>query len=752
MPIAAIVPFVRSCGAGGRFVDRELLIEIGVEEIPASWLPGLTSQLATRLDESLRVLRLPPAAPVETFSTPRRLVVRVGKLAERQTDFEELLTGPPVSAAFDASGQPTPAALGFAKKNYVEVPALERLETPKGTYLAFRKQIRGKAAVDVLPDVLTGLLRALTFPKTMKWDASLEDGKGELPFGRPIRWLLFLYGGRVVPFSIYRTPRAQGPLVQEIRSGAVTFGHRFLTTSGRAGRAIKVKGFDDYRKRLAENFVMLDRRERRDRITRDLDSEARRRAGRVSRQAGGLSLLQEVPDLVEYPKVVSGTYSDEFLTLPEEVLTTTMIHHQHFFPLVDDQGRLQPVFLAVLNTESDKPEQIARNLERVLTARLRDARFFFDADRRHKLDSRIDKLATVLFHKKLGNYAEKAERISTLAAAIARDLLKSPAAEDAARVAGRLAKADLATDMVREMTELQGTMGGIYARADGHPEDVWKAIALHYLPVGVEADAPPTKAQLGPAALPWAAVAIADKLDTVVGMFAAGERPTGSRDPYGLRRAAQGLVRILVDLPELTGQDIRVTLGELVALARDPFGQLDAGWEPPLFEFLHERVRYVLEQRGFDVRNVRAVTSGAPDRISPLQARRKVEVLPEFTESADFKQLATLFKRVRNIARNFDGAGGALDRTLLLEPAEVALLAELDARQPAIDAAVSSGQGFRQAFAEAAKLGPAVAKFFDDVLVMAEDPQLREARLRLMKRLETLMLQLADVSEIVPES
>jgi glycyl-tRNA synthetase beta chain len=734
------------------FVDRELLIEIGVEEIPASWLPGLTSQLATRLDDRLKELRLPPAAPIETFSTPRRLTVRVAKLAERQTDFEELVTGPPVSAAFDASGQPTPAAAGFAKKNYVEVAALERLETPKGSYLAFRKQMRGKAAVDVLPDVLTGLLRALTFPKTMRWDASLDDGKGDLPFGRPIRWLLFLYGGRVVPFSIYRTARAQGPLVQEVRSGAVTFGHRFLTTSGRAGRAIKVKGFDDYRKRLAENFVVLDRTERQDRITRELDSEARRRAGRVSRGAAGQALLHEVPDLVEYPKVISGTYSDEFLSLPEEVLTTTMIHHQHFFPLVDDRGTLQPVFLAVLNTESDKPELISRNLERVLTARLRDARFFFDADRRQTLESRVERLGTVLFHKKLGSYAEKAARVSALAAAIARDLLTSPAAEESARTAGRLAKADLATDVVREMTELQGTMGGIYARADGHPEEVWKAIAFHYLPIGVESDAPPTREQLGPAAVTWAAVSLADKLDTVVGMFAVGERPTGSRDPYALRRAAQGLVRILVDLPELTGQDIRLTVGELVTSARGGFADLDPGWESPLFEFLHERVRYVLEQRGFDVRNVRAVTSGAPETISPLQARRKVEVLPEVAESPDFRQLALLFKRVRNIAKNLDGAGGEIDRGLLTEPAEAALLAELDARQPAIDAAVSSGQGFRRAFDEAAKLGPAVARFFDDVLVMADDAALREARLRLMKRLETLMLQLADVSEIVPES
>jgi glycyl-tRNA synthetase beta chain len=734
-------------------MDRELLIEIGVEELPAGWLPGLTTQLATRLEARLKELRLPPAAAIETYSTPRRLTACIGKVAERQTDFEELLTGPPVSAAFDAAGEPTPAAVGFAKKQGVEVSALERHQTAKGTYLAFRKQLRGKAAVDILPDVLSGLLRELSFPKAMRWDATLDDGRGDLPFGRPIRWVLFLYGGRVVPFSIYRTPIAQGPLVQEIRSGAVTFGHRFLTTSGRAGRAIKVKGFDDYRKRLAENFVVLERSERQQRITRELEIEARRRGGRVSKQAGGQSLLQDVPDLVEYPKVVSGTFSDEFLTLPEEVLTTTMIHHQHFFPVVNEHGKLQPVFLAVLNMEGDRPELISRNLERVLSARLRDARFFFDADRRQPLETRVERLETVLFHKKLGSYAEKARRISDLAGAIARDLLKAPAAEAAARTAGRLAKADLATDMVREMTELQGTMGGIYAREDGQPEDVWKAIYYHYLPIAIEADAPPTKEQLGAATATWAAVSLADKLDTVVGMFTVSERPTGSRDPYGLRRAAQGLVRILVDLPDLTGIDVSPTLQDVVELAARSFPNAEPGWDVALYEFLAERVRYVLEQRRSDVRNVRAVTAGAAPAIAPLHARRKLDVLPEFTESADFKQLAMVFKRVRNIARNLaEAASGQVDASRLTEPAEVALLAELERREPAIRAAAASGQGYRQAFGEAARLGPPVAKFFEDVLVMAEDPEVRQARLRLMKRLEELILELADVSEVVPET
>jgi glycyl-tRNA synthetase beta chain len=326
--------------------------------------------------------------------------------------------------------------------------------------------------------------------------------------------------------------------------------------------------------------------------------------------------------------------------------------------------------------------------------------------------------------------------------------------------AGRLCKADLASDMVRELTELQGTMGGLYARADGEPEEVWRAIYYHYLPLAMEAEAAPSRAQLGPAALTWASVSLADKLDTVVGMFAAGERPTGSRDPYGLRRAAQGLVRILLDLPELTGLDLRLTLGPLVARARAAFpaGAPEADAEAALWAFLHDRVQYALEQRGNDVRNVRAVTHGAAADVSPLVARRKLEVLPGMTGTPEFSALAVLFKRVRNIARHLDDAAyaeaeaqGPALAGLLAEPAEAALLAEMDARRPAIERAVAEGAHFEAAFAEAARFGPAVAKFFDDVLVMAEDQTLRTARLRLMRRLEALVLSLADVSEIVPE-
>src|SRR6478735_6895812 len=555
-------------------MDRELLIEVGCEEIPASWLPGLTRQLGDQLDARLKEFRLKTDARTETFSTPRRLTARVAKLAERQTDHEELVTGPPVSAAYRSDGAPTPAAVGFARKYGVEISALERHETPKGTYLAYRVHQRGKATVDVLADVMGGLLRDLTFPKQMRWDAFLEDGKGDLVFARPIRWLVLLYGGRVVPFVIRRTEIAQGPTVQDVRSGSNTYGHRFLTTSGRAGRAIKVKTFEDYQSRLLENFVILDRPERESRIRRELETHARRLGGRVSGLvAAQSSLLQEVPDLVEYPSVIAGHFPVEFLHLPEEVLTTTMIHHQHYFPVVDEDGKLKPAFLAVTNMQPEKPEIIARNSERVLTARLRDARFFWDEDRSSALESKLDRLATILFHKKLGSYREKADRVSQLAAMIARDALQRPDAVPDAEQAGRLCKADLATDIVRELTELQGTMGGIYAREDGLPETVWKAIYYHYLPVGVEADAPPTRKQLGDAAVTWAAVSLADKLDSVVGMFAAGERPTGSRDPLGLRRQAQGLVRILVDLPRLTGIEAPIILKTLVDRAATP-------WQP----------------------------------------------------------------------------------------------------------------------------------------------------------------------------
>jgi glycyl-tRNA synthetase beta chain len=738
-------------------VDRELILEIGCEELPASWLPALTNQVGEIVAAQLREHRLPPESPVETFSTPRRLTVRIVRIPERQSDLEELLNGPPVSAAFKPDGTPTPAAAGFAAKQGVDVAALERVRTPKGEYLAFRKRQRGKASVDVLPSVLGGTLRGIAFPKLMHWDAMLEDGRGELLFGRPIRWLLFIYGGRVVPFTIARTPAAQSGQVQEVPTGAVTYGHRFLTTSGRAGRAIKVRSFDEYRARLLENFVILERSERHNKIARELDAKAQRLQGRVSRTVHGESgLLNEVPDLVEYPSVIAGTFALEFLELPEEVLTTTLIHHQHYFPVEADDGRLKNAFLAVINTEPDNERTIARNAERVVSARLRDARFFWEADRKIALESRIDRLGTLLFHKKLGSYKEKAVRIERLAGWIAANALGADeATAKLAATAARLAKADLTSDMVREFTELQGTMGGIYARAEGLPEEVWKAIYYHYLPLGVEADAPPAKAQLGKAAVTWAAVSLADKLDTIVGLFAAGEKPTGSRDPYGLRRAAQGVVKVLVDLQATTGVQPAIDLRALVDRAFDGYSgsvtpENDA-WRSLLMGFLWERTEHLYGQRGSGADEIRAVRSD--DWALYNTIKQRLDALKQVRHSDQFRALAALFKRVKNITNNTKEDGRDLPelKAALKEPAELALADAMIERWPLLEKAVAAAR-FGEIVQTFADLQPFVDRFFKDVLVMDDDVSLRDARLSLLVRLrQAVMQKIGDISEIAAE-
>jgi glycyl-tRNA synthetase beta chain len=733
-------------------MDRELLIEIGLEELPAAWMPTLTRQLKERLEARLKEFRIAPGDEIETFSTPRRLTARVARIAERQEDLDETITGPPVSAAIGKDGQPTPAALGFAKKQGVAFEQLTRAQTPKGEYLAYQKHVRGRSAVDTLPDILGVLLRDLPFPKQMHWDARLDDGKGELPFGRPIRWLLFLYGGRVVPFTIGRSALASNSQVQDVESGAVTYGHRFLATSGRAGRSIKVRSFDEYQSRLSEHFVVLDHSERRDRIARELEIHARRLGGRVQLKEHA-GLLEEVADLVEYPSVIAGFFDAGFLVLPEEVLSTTLVHHQHWFPVVTDHGTLKEAFLAVVNTQPTNERLIAKNAERVVAARLRDARFFWEADRKQTLASRLERLHTVVFHKKLGgngSYRDKADRIETLAEWIASEAFCRPDVAAHAAQAARLAKADLVSDMVFEFPELQGTMGGIYAREEGLPDQVWKAIYYHYLPIGVEADAPPTKTQLGEAALTWAAVSLADKLDTVVGLTNAEEKATGSRDPFGLRRQMHGIVRILMDLPELADVDREIGLRDLVVAANKRFG---GGNEKPVNDavvtFAQERVRYALEQRGSPYAVVRGATAGAGD-VRPLRARRVAAALQRMRTSEDFQALAVLFKRVKNIARELK-SDASLDRAALTEPAERALLAELDARRPNIKRAAEAAD-YRQAFTEISALRPVVDRFFTEVFVMADDERLRTARLRLMADLRDLILDLADISEIVPQT
>ena len=754
-------------------MDCELLLEIGCEELPATWLPGLKEQLADLLGRALDGARLGAGSPVETYATPRRLTAHVSAIHERQADEDETLTGPPVSAAFGKDGEATPAALGFARKHGVEVADLQRVETRKGVYLAIQVTHRGRDAVDVLPDVLASVLRSLSFPKKMRWDAELDDGRGELLFGRPIRWLLFLCGGRVVPFVIHRLLSVESRYVGDVRTGAVTYGHRFLSNGGTPGQALEVKTFDEYRERLAEHCVVLDRQERCDRIERELDALASRFGGHVAlRGRAQVVLLDEVPDLVEYPSVIAGTFAKEFLELPEEVLTTAMIHHQHYFPIADDNGRLTSAFLAVTNARAGEDGTIAGNAERVLTARLRDAQFFWVADRAQPLESQLDRLATLTVHARLGSYEAKAARLERLAAWVATDALGLESDASHAATAGRLAKIDLTTQMVREFTELQGVIGGIYAREDGQPEQVWKAVYHQYLPVGVEAGEPPTRDELGEGAGTWAALAIADRVDALVGLHGAGERASGTRDPFGMRRQAQGLVRILVDLFELTGSSKTPSLGALVGQAarglrsvldgRDTsVDALDGDGLQPLFEFLQDRVRHLFTVRGarYDELNaVMAPFAGRLGDLRPLDVRRRLEALQVFRASDDAQALAALFKRVKNIARELPE--GELATRLppeppaesgLVEPAELQLASSLASCRPRIQEAVKHAE-YGQAFAAAAELRPAVDQFFTDVFVMVEDERVRLARLRLMADLRDLVLDLADISELVPST
>jgi glycyl-tRNA synthetase beta chain len=732
-------------------MDRELLIEIGVEELPASWMPGLTRQIAERLEARLKEFRIAAAAPVEGFSTPRRLTARVGGIAERQEDLDETITGPPVSAAFGKDGQPTPAALGFAKKQGVAFEQLTRAQTPKGEYLAYQKHLRGRSAVDTLPDVLGGLLRDLAFPKQMHWDARLEDGRGELLFGRPIRWLLFLYGGRVVPFTIARSVLASGPLVQDIESGALTYGHRFLATSGRAGRSIKVRSFDEYEAKLSEHFVVLSHADRRDRIARELELHARRLGGRVQLKDHA-ALVEEVADLVEYPSVVAGFYDAAFLVLPEEVLSTTLVHHQHWFPVVTDKGTLKEAFLAVVNTQPADERLIARNGERVVAARLRDAKFFWESDRKATLESRLDRLHTVQFHKKLGSYRDKAERIEKLASWIAGEAFGKPeAAADAARAA-RLAKADLTTDMVFEFPELQGTMGGIYAREEGQPEQVWKAIYHHYLPIGVEAEAPPSKAQLGSAAVVWAAVSLADKVDTLVGMLQ-HEKVTGSRDPFGLRRTGHGIARILVDSDELTGATARPSLLAIVDVARAAFafGPFDEAGRRLLWGFLADRLRHLMTQRGLEYEEIQAVT-GNLDAVATVSWRDLMDraiALRDAKQTATFAAVAEAYKRAANIVDEAWGSQshGQWGRNpqLLTEPAEISLRNILTRVGDEIRSNLAA-RNPQAALKAIASLQPDLERFFTEVRVNVEQDALREARLSLLGEVRDRIYELGDIS------
>jgi glycyl-tRNA synthetase beta chain len=756
----------------------ELLLEIGCEEMPAPWLGGLAGQLRERFVETAGRERL-EAGVAEVFWTPRRLGLRA-ELPVRQSDREEPAWGPAVKVARDPAGKWTQAALGFARKNGVAVEDLgegaKDPSKPGEKHLCVVRKTEGRPTAELLPGVLASVLRALSFPKRMSWDAWIEDGRGAFPFGRPIRWLVLLLDGRVVPFAIHALEGgARGPVV--VASGDTTRGHRFLP-KGEGGRAVGVRSFSDLRERLRERFVLVDPAERLDRI----DAGLRAAGGRFDDHG----LREEWRDLVEYPTVVVGEVPVEFRSLPAEVLETVLVHHQKYIALRDDgigvsaaQGRGDgdsgrarggkiARFAAVVNGDDASASRIVRGMERVVVARLRDASFFLAEDRKRPLSSRVDDLAGVTFHQGLGSYRDKAERLARLVEAMGAFGFLGGAALRAATDAARLAKADLTTLMVREFPELQGVMGGIYLGETGAPDEVATAVRWHYHPVAVEAGAEPASAFAGrdEASRVFAAVALADKLDTLAGYFGLGESPTGSRDPFGLRRAGQGAVRAVLDFWR-PGADERSP--DLQALLREAIAGYGGLKQPPDPEktaaaaelFLLDRLEYVLGARGFAPDEVAAVVH-APDRdetaapfdegarargkvralADPIDCRRRLEALRRVRREvpADFAQLAEAFKRAKNIVAQQAPAAG-VDPALFEVPAERAL-------HDAISLLGAAGDSYEERLRGLAALRAPVGRFFEDVLVMAEDPRVRANRLALLGRTLSLFYRIADISKL----
>ncbi len=596
------------------------LWEIGCEEFPADWLPELTEQLRSEFAKQIEESRL-GAPQVETYSTSRRLVVHVPKLPERQPDLCEEVTGPPARIARSESGEWSAAALGFARKKQIELKNLKILETPKGQYVGFVRQVRGQAVKKLLPSIMAASLRGLSFPKFMNWDAEIPDGRGAFPFGRAIRWMVCLLGSRVVPFEI------QVGDATRVRTGAKSRGHRFLGPKrGRDGTSkglspllhvkrvrepstsFTVTSFRELKQGLRRHSVLLDPEDRLARLEKEIEKrEGEAGAKRASRLRGLTTRF--LADLVEWPGTVLGTYPDEFSSLPVDVVHTVLIHHQKYIPL---EGK--PAFIAVTNMPTDPKGFIRKGSERVVVARLRDAKFFWDEDLKMPLESRKEALDGVLFHEKLGSTKAKVDRVVPLARWLAEDCGVPTGPVERAAI---LAKCDLTTGMVREFSELQGIMGGLYAREQGETEEIWKAIYSHYRPTGLgdEEDFPLNRE--------GALLSLADKVDTLAGMFSVGVVPTGSRDPYGLRRAALGSLRLLLESHRRFDLALAITprrlLGEaLKGVSRHLGREADPKAVQALDEFVTERLRFVFS-RQFRYDEINAVNEdGLASLMTPL--------------------------------------------------------------------------------------------------------------------------------------
>ncbi len=679
----------------------ELLLEIGLEEIPARMIAAAEADLGRRVEAALtRAHLLDAAAVVTSYSTPRRLAVRVEGVLSRQLDSQEQLTGPSWKAAFP-NGEPGPAAHAFAKKAGVPVTALEKITTPKGEYASAIQLRPGQTAETVLNESLPQEVAALAWPKTMYWRPNKPER-----FVRPLRWLLCLLDASVVPLEF-----------AGVRAGNVSYGHRVLY----GDRPVTIDRPASYLATLHTAFVIADVSARRHRIRKALDAATRALPG--ARWREDEALVEQVTHLTEWPTVLAGNFQPEYLALPEEVLVTVMRDHQKYFAVEDEKHALAPHFLTVLNTEVDDAGMaiIRHGNERVLRARFNDARFFWDYDQKIPLEQRVEKLRTVTFQRDLGSYFDKTQSNLLMAKALSATVALDHAALEQAVL---LAKTDLTTELVKEFTELQGIVGGLYARAQGLGETVAKAIYSQYDPA--------------PETVEGQVLGLADRMATIAEMFAIGLEPTGSKDPFALRRAANGVIRILAE------SGLTFTLPGLESLALQSLPR--AGKAGGIFGFLKERLEFYLrDTRGFAYDVVNAVLSTGlttvPDAIARAQA------LTQVRGSDDMVAVSAAFKRIKNILRQAPEPEGAVAPQDLIEPAEKHLYAETTRVAPQVEA-LRGQQQYQQALEFIATLRPAIDGFFDKVMVMAPEAHLRRNRLALIAAVLSDFSHIADFSEV----
>lgn len=679
---------------------QDFFVEIGTEELPPKALKTLATAFADNLCAELAKLEL-SHSDVRWYAAPRRLAVRINALSAQQADKVVEKRGPAIASAFDADGKPTKAAQGWAAGCGIAVEQAEKLETDKGAWLLHKAKVVGAATVTLLPEVVKQALAKLPIAKPMRWGNSTAE------FIRPVHTIIMLFGRDMVPATILGR-----------NSGNQTHGHRF-----HAPEKVSITHADDYLATMRCAYVVADFAERKAFIAAEVAKTAASLNGQAQMDD---ALLEEVTSLVEWPVVLVGSFEESFLQVPAEPLISTMKDNQKYFPLLDNNGKLQNKFIFVANIASKDPQQIISGNEKVVRPRLSDAQFFFNTDRKQKLADRLDSLKTVLFQQQLGTLAEKSERIAKVAAFVAAKIGADAAA---AERAGLLSKTDLMTNMVGEFPEVQGIMGMHYARLDGESEAVALALNEQYMPrfAGDEL----------PSRLEGAAVAIADKLDTLVGIFGIGQAPKGDKDPFALRRAAIGALRIMVD------KQLPLDLVDVIAFSQQTFGSKlsNAKVAEEVLEFMLGRFRAWYEAEGYGVDVIQAVLARRP--TNPSDFDRRVKAVAEFRKLDAAEALAAANKRVANILAKVEGdIANTVNAALLQEEAEQALHSAIVSEQ-----AYQAGQhSYAEGLAHLAAMRDVIDNFFDKVMVNADDAAVRANRQALLKQLRELFLQVADIS------